>query len=422
MRFGSTKERAGAGFPPASVFGRIVGPVGLALWGVLLAGGVFAAGAPDSMTAKPASADSAWRAPADTTRRLYDFLWVVRTGILSPEAVDQVVERATEQHARGLLVQVVGRGDAYYRSDLLPRAEALPAGDFDPLGRIVEKAHAAGLEVHAWMNCMLVWSAPQPPRDPNHVVRAHPEWIARMRDGRRLSQIPFEERHRLGIEGVFLAPAHPSVREWLAAVAQEIVTRYPVDGLHLDYIRQPVVSVGWDPTTIERFELETGVDPRRIEYLPQDQKAGIDSLWHAFQARQVSETVAEVRDSVRAKRPGLPITAAVLADTLTAERVNAQRWPDWLRAGLLDRVFVMCYAQPVQTVMDQIVGYFTQFGASDRVVPGISVYNTPPATAAAKIRGARALGFPLLALYSDQALAARPGYWSKLKSDLERSR
>jgi len=373
-------------------------------------------------------ADSAARAPADssaradTTHRLYDFLWVVRNGILTPEAVDQVVKRAAEQHARGLLVQVVGRGDAYYRSDLLPRSEALPPGDFDPLGRIVEKAHAAGLEVQAWMNCMLVWSAPQPPRDPNHVVRAHPEWIARLRDGRRLSQLSFSERQRLGIEGVFLAPAHPSVRTWLASVAQEIVTRYPVDGLHLDYIRQPRVAVGWDPTTRERFALETGVDPDRFGYLPEDQRARVDSLWLAFQGEQLRATVAEVRDSVHAKRPGLPLTAAVLADTLSAGRVNAQRWPDWLRTGLIDRVFVMCYAQPVQTVMDQLIGYCVQFGASDRVVPGISVYNTPPSTAAAKIRGARALGFPLLALYSDQALAARPGYWIKLKTDLERAR
>ena len=36
-------------------------------------------------------------------------------------ASPRLVERAKAMHVRGLLVQVVGRGDAWYRSDLLPR-------------------------------------------------------------------------------------------------------------------------------------------------------------------------------------------------------------------------------------------------------------------------------------------------------------
>ena len=404
-----------AGWAPADSLARAAAP---------RADTLVRAAAPRADTLAHAAALSAGAAApfataADSVRPVFDYLWVVRTGLLSPEAVDEVVERGRQQHVRGLLVQVVGRGDAYYRSDLLPRSEALPENDFDPLGRLVERAHAAGLEVHAWMNCMLVWSAPQMPRDPHHVVLAHPEWIARMKDGRRLSQLSFSERQRLGIEGIFLAPAHPSVRTWLANVAQEIVTRYPVDGLHLDYIRQPKVEVGWDPTTRERFALQTGVDPDRFDHLPAEERARVDSLWLGFQSEQVRAVVAEVRDSVRAKRPDLPLTAAVLADTLTAERHTAQNWKEWLRTGLLDRVFVMCYAEPVQTVMDQLVGYRAEFGPSDRVVPGISVYNTPPSSAAAKIRGARAMGFPLLAGYSYQALLSHPGYWLRLKRDLD---
>ncbi len=51
-------------------------------------------------------------------------------------------------------------------------------------------------------------------------------------------------------------------------------------------------------------------------------------------------------------------------------------------------------------------------------LPGIAVYNTTPATAAAKIKAARALGFPELALFSYDALAKRPGYWPRLRADL----
>lgn len=376
----------------------------------------------DSMARGRPLVDSPAPVARDTARGPFDYMWVVRTSLLSPQSVDAVVASAREQHVKGLLVQVIGRGDAYYRSERLPRSEALPRDDFDPLGRLVDGAHAAGIEVHAWINCMLVWSAEQRPRDPHHVVNEHPEWIARMKDGRRLSQLTPRQRRNLGLEGIFLAPAHPGVRQWLAGNAQEIVRRYPVDGVHLDYIRQPAVAIGWDPTTRARFAMETGVDPGRFDRVPATQRAHVDSLWKQFQSEQVRQTVEEVRDSVRAIRPGLPMSAAVIADTVTAEKFNMQTWRDWLTRGTLDRVFVMCYAPAIQTVMEQLVGYSLGRVSEDRIVPGIAVYNTPPAAAAAKIKGARALGFPMLALYSYDSLAEQPGYWSRLLRLLDVSR
>ena len=395
--------------------------------------------APDSTRAQAgvaAAADSAARSAADSTRAmgavtpvperspLVDDLWVVRTSLLSPADIPRIIAAAESMGVHGLLVQVVGRGDAYYRSDLLPRAEALPGSrdsglDFDPLGDLLARAHAAGLQVHAWVNCLLVWSAPQRPSDPRHVVNAHPEWIARGRDGRRLSEYRARERRRLGLEGVFLAPAHPGVRTWLAQVAKEIVERYPVDGVHLDYIRQPGVPIGFDPTTRARFALESGVDPRRMALIPAGRRAEVAAQWASFQRAQVTATVREVRDSIERTRPGVALSAAVLADTLAARNVHAQPWTEWVREGLLDRAYAMCYAPTVQTVMDQLVGYSTEFSARGRVVPGIAVYNTSPALAAAKILGARALGFPRLALYSYDSLEQSSGYWPELRGRLE---
>jgi uncharacterized lipoprotein YddW (UPF0748 family) len=351
-------------------------------------------------------------------RASVDYLWVVRTALTKPADIDSVVNRARALGVRGLLVQVIGRGDAWYRSDRLPRPEALQSGrtpaEFDPLGTLLPLAHSAGLQVHAWINCTLVWSAPHRPRDPRHVLNAHPEWVARLRDGRRLSELSPRQRQRLGIEGVFLSPAHPWVRAWIAGNAREIAERYPVDGVHLDYIRQPGVEVGYDMTTRARFAMETGVDPDRFDRLPPARRAAMDSAWSAFQFAQVTAIVREVRDSLATVRPGLELSAAVLADTASAERRHAQPWRGWVRDGLLDRAFLMCYAPRVQTVMDQLVASRAEFGATERVVPGIAVYNTGPATAAAKILGARTLGFPRLALYSYDVLVKRPGYWTAL--------
>ena len=379
--------------------------------------------------ASPVTTASAGRdsAASDTTARDVDYLWVLRTALMDPAEIPRLVERAKAMHVRGLLVQVVGRGDGWYRSDLLPYPEPLRTPGRDPLGELLPLAHAAGLEVHAWMNCCLVWSGDKPPRDPRHVVRAHPEWVARMADGRPMTRLSPRARERLMVEGVFLSPGHPGVRHFIANIAREIASRYPVDGIHLDYIRQPSVGIGFDPTTRARFALEHGADPDPGEpgipfhRLPLAQRASMDSAWADFQLDQVTAIVREVRDSLASVRPGIQLSAAVLADTLTAVHRNRQAWSTWLREGLLDRAFAMCYAPQVQTVMGQLSAMAAQVGTA-RLVPGIAIYNTSPSSAAAKIKGARELGFPAIALYSYDSLYEREGLWQQLHAYLNSPR
>jgi hypothetical protein len=78
----------------------------------------------------------------------------------------------------------------------------------------------------------------------------------------------------------------------------------------------------------------------------------------------------------------------------------------------------MCYAPEVQTVLDQLA---TMAGGpeSGRLVPGIAIYNSSPARAAAKIQGARALGYPAVALYSYDSLWERQDLWTRLDAYLE---
>ena len=349
-----------------------------------------------------------------------DYMWVLRDVLMSPAAIDSCVDRASRMRLRGLLVQVVGRGDAWYRSSLLPRAEPLSASaDADPLAHLLSRAHAEGLEVHAWMNCMLVWSGRRIPRDFRHVVRAHPDWIAELRDGRRTSWISARGLKRLNIEGAYLAAARPGVKRWVASIAAEIAGNYAVDGLHLDYIRQPDVEVGFDPDTRARFAMQYGADPARIGQFAPARRAELTASWRRFQRDQITAVVRAVRDTLDAIRPGLTLSAAVVSDPGRASGSTAQDWRAWVRDSLIDRAYIMCYSPDVQTVMDQLVGIAGDLGASEHVVPGIAVYNTSPTTAAIKLKGARALGFSLLALYSYDSLFTMDRGWTRLSRGLE---
>src|SRR5262245_20957353 len=79
-------------------------------------------------------------------------LWVTRASLTSPASVAALVSTAHAQGFNTLLVQVRGRGDAYYTSDVEPRAADLarqPAS-FDPLAAVLSAARAEGIRVHAW--------------------------------------------------------------------------------------------------------------------------------------------------------------------------------------------------------------------------------------------------------------------------------
>lgn len=368
----------------------------------------------DSAGALPSPAGPA---AADSSPHRFEYLWVVRWSLTDSQKVERAVERAREIGVKGLLVQVVGRGDAYYRSDVLPRAESLLREEFDPLGLLIARAHAAGLEVHAWVNCMLVWSLPNRPRDPRHVVNTHPEWIVRLADGRPMSSLTARQRKRLGVEGVFLSPALPGVRAWLGSIVKEIAVRYAVDGVQLDYIRLPGVQLRGDSGAFAADSDAAAAPP--AGQARRTAPARVRAPRTEAECAHVSAAVGEVRDSLARVRPGLPLSAAVVADTAVAERANAQRWTSWLREGLIDRAFAMCYAPALRTVVAQLLSFASSPGMEARVVPGIAVYNTPPATAAAKIKAARALGFRELAIYSYDALASRPSYWASLRNDLD---
>ncbi len=353
-------------------------------------------------------------------------IWVVRHALTTPGRVDRIVDLSTQVNANTLLVQVRGRGDAYYTSDLAPRAaelEASPA-DFDPLARLCSKAHAAGLEVHAWINVYLVWSAGAPPRPVLHVVNAHPDWISVRADGRRLAEMLPEEFKEEKFEGMYLAPGNPDVRRHIRELVREIVARYPVDGIHLDYVRYPEPTVGYDPHTRTAFEREFGIDPIRLEQPDSafldllggaDRIADLRSRWIEWKREQVTNLVRDLRHDLDLSGRKIKLTAAVIADQNAALNRYHQDWPAWLRENLLDAAIPMTYS-PSTPIVERQIAAAMNLPTKRQIWAGIAVYNQGARDACDKIRKARALGVDGIALFSYDALLGRSGYARSVRS------
>jgi hypothetical protein len=195
---------------------------------------VLAAAALLGPAASPRLHGTASQTPATETRAL----WVLRSSLASPDSIATLIRTARDHGFNTLLVQVRGRGDAYFNDGIEPRAAELsrqPAA-FDPLATVLASGHAAGLRVHAWMNVNLISSAADLPIAATHIIHRHPEWLMVPRElAQELSRVKEESPGYVGkiarwtraqatVEGLYASPVVPAAVEHVSAVARDLVT------------------------------------------------------------------------------------------------------------------------------------------------------------------------------------------------------
>ena len=348
--------------------------------------------------------------------------WVVRDALLSKETITRMVDRVAESNCNMIFIQVSGRGDAYYTSALLPRAEALSGSEpsLDPLQTVIDFIHERGLEVHAWVNTFYVWSAVEEPLDTHHVMYSHPEWIEYTVEGQPLSS--YERPRPFGTDGIFLSPGHPSVKVWIADIVSEILSRYDIDGIHLDYVRYPNSETGFHPEAVQRFQNRYHVDPisiaerkrvREIEGRDEDSDT-IGRMWTQWRCQQVTETVQMVRKRIQTEKPRVKLSAAVKPNYGHAVEEYGQDWKTWMENDLLDFVVLMAYSPSTERVIHQI-REANQLLQSRSLFAGIGIYNQSVSTTLRQIHEARILGVDGVSLFSYNSIAEDDEYFQKLK-------
>lgn len=388
---------------------------------VAAAAAVLVAGAPAARGGESGSDAAALEKrplPASWQEAPVRAAWIVRDALVTEKLARQSIRDVAEAGMRVAFVQVVGRADAYYDSDYLPRGEAIrEGGGYDPLAVVLDEAAKCGVEVHAWVNVFLVWSGTRAPRSPAHVVRKHPEWTiagADLKSYARLSQKTLERR---GVEGVYLSPSQPGVHEHVRRFVSEILEKYEVAGIHLDYVRYPHPDAGYDRASREGFERRSGIDPAQIvrnerglkARLGREKFALLVDAWRDYKADQVTELVREIGADVRELRPGAMLSAAVRPNPDDAKTFYGQDWIAWLDEGTLEAAAPMCYVKKTGEFA-QIVRKICDRADGGRVLAGVSVYNQGASAAAEKIKAADACGMLGTSIFSWNSIAEDRGY------------
>lgn len=352
-------------------------------------------------------------------------LWVVRTTLTTPDKIKAMVESAHSNGFNTLIVQVRGRGDAYYRSRWEPRSAALKdqPQSFDPLETTIKEARRRGLKVHAWLNTSLLANLDELPTEPSHVFNARPEWLAvpRAVAAELYSMSPTDPRYRARIvewskanrgelEGVYTSPARPEVREHIYSIWMDVLASYDLDGLHFDYVRLASPDFDYSRPSLERFS--SWLEPRLtaaerrllVEALKANPLAAADAYreqFADFQREQITGLVERVYHGVKKRRPEALVSAAVFANDENAYTRRFQDWRRWLAMGVLDVVCPMAYTTDTEIFRKQIeVARTAAKAAGKKVWAGVGAYRLTAEGTVEKIDTARATGADGVILFS----------------------
>jgi uncharacterized lipoprotein YddW (UPF0748 family)/subtilase family serine protease len=364
-------------------------------------------------------------------------IWITRYDwtrvgqVPGPNAIDEIVNNVAEAGFNTIFFQVRGAGDAFYTPGLEPWAARLTGTvwetqgqdpGWDPLAYVLKKARTAGLEVHAYVNVYSVWVAPPnenygqlapPATTPPHLFdrltygpdhQEHPGQHA-LGAAWRQHDAPDRPMPLEWGKTLWASPGVDPVRDHTVAVIADIVSRYAVDGVHLDLIRYANRPYSFDP--ISNAAAGSEKTPQRDQW----------------QRDRITDLVRRVQAQISTIRPGAWISAAVWPyyQNKWGWRVS-QGYSDyyqdskgWLAVGLADAIAPMMYGAAADE-FDKwriLLNDFLVDSHGCHVYPGIGADYDDFDAIVQRIEAARKAGAPGHAIYAYGALNRR-SYWPKL--------
>ena len=353
------------------------------------------------------------------------FDWTRSNAPAEPAKIDEIVDNAADAGFNAILFQVRGAADAYYAPGLEPWAQRVTGGTYgqapfpfwDPLAYFVQRAHARGLQLHAYINVYPVWdnctnTPPMVGPAPFYyqLQNAHGTTDGKLNG----TQWTTQDQVSCG-DYLYATPASPVVRAHVKAVAADLVNRYDIDGIHLDRVRYAGRSTSCDPVS----EALYGAPCSSNNGLPYDE----------WQRQQVNALVREIyQDVVVPARRKIWLSAAVWATYQDKwgwgySEGYSDYYQDsraWAQGGYIDALAPMIYSyrppaeNPFPLDRWRILAADHQSNRGSRfVIPGIGGIGPGLLTfddVAQRIDAARHLGTAGHALYSYGALQAN-GYF-----------
>lgn len=265
---------------------------------------------------------------------------------------DDAVRNLKDNGFTAIFPNMLWGGVAYYPSEVLPVAADIAAKG-DQVAECLEACRKHGLQLHVWK---VDWNLG---RD---VPKA---FVDRLRAEHRL------QRSDTGEEEPWLCPSHPLNAALERDALVEVARKYPVDGIHFDYIRYPDGRHCFCAPCRERFEQATG---QAVARWPADvqPKGARREAWIKWCQENINTVVRTTSEEARKVRPGIKVSAAVFRQWDQDSRVVMQDWKLWCERGWLDFVCPMDYTES-ETGYDSWIRQQKTWAGPAGLVPGIGI-------------------------------------------------
>jgi len=226
--------------------------------------------------------------------------------------------------------------------------------EVDTFGDIQRALHQAGIKVHAWLPVLL---------NPA-VAQLHPEW-AMVADNTSIST-------------EWLSPFNPEVKFLINKTIETLLTKYELDGIHLDYIRYPGLGFDYSESAVDSFIAEqTGTKIEKADLLSKHYMAWVN--WRSHGITQLVKSIDGTIDLFSNQK--IELSAALIANAAIEYRSQekfGQNYSDL--AHYLDLVIPMAYfkgeRRPVEWISQVISSARYKIGNTQLLV-GLAAYQQP---------------------------------------------
>ena len=282
--------------------------------------------------------------------------------------IDAMLDDIAALGANVVLAHVRPFGDALYKSAYYPWSHLCTGTQgqdpgFDPLALLTAAAHARGLQVEAWVNPYRLQAGGVPAAlCAESPALLHPDWV-KQADG-----------------GLYLDPAEPDVRQYIAAGLEELCAGYDIDGIHFDDYFYPTADPAFDAGSYAAYTAGGGT-------------LDLD----AWRRQNVDELVRLCWQTVH-RYPGRRFGIAPQGDpatNLATQYSDAARW--LAEPGYVDYLMPQLYwgldwADPARR-LDALAGTWAALPRADGVAlyAGLGAYRIGDADAGAEWLSGRAL-------------------------------
>ena len=295
--------------------------------------------------------------------------WPSKPGLPVEEQKAEFI-RLLEMHQRNgmnaIFMQVRPSADAFYPSPYEPWSEYLtgkqgqpPVPYYDPLQFMIDETHKRGMEFHAWLNpYRAVFRINKSSVSPTHITHLHPEWFLTYGDK------------------MYFDPGEPEVIKHTVQIVKDIVTRYDIDGIHMDDYFYPYRIAGKEFPDNKNYKLYgrglTKDDWRR---------SNCDSI-----IKQVHNTILSIKPMIKFGISPFGVWRNKSQDPIGSDTQAGQTNYDdlyadillWMREGWIDYVTPQLYWEIGHHLCDYsiLLKWWSEHSYGKQVFVGHGIYRT----------------------------------------------